>query len=276
VEDKIAVISDVHGNYDALEAVLKRIDKFEINKIFCLGDIIGYGAQPNRCYQKLKERDCIIIKGNHEDILLEKIGDQGCSKIGKQSNRWTKDNIDINIKGELQYLPFSAQYKGISMYHSSMIDDGKYPYLNDANSIIDAFSSKKGIVFYGHTHRPRVTFKVDNTIYDEYILETKEFFIKPGYSCYVNVGSVGQQRDNRTDASFAICMIGRNGITIKLFRIAYKSFSAYRKVVRYGSGIEVASYFIRENWRRRAYELLNNRCIRVRGRISKKTNGSTR
>lgn len=270
--DKIAIISDIHGNYDALQVVLRKIDKLGITKLFCLGDIVGYGAQPNRCYRELIKRNCVLIRGNHEDMLLGRIRDYNCSNIGKLSHTWTRENVSLSIQKELEWLPFYIQYKGISMYHSVMQDDGIYPYLNDTTAIIDAFSNKAGVVFYGHTHRPRVTYKLNNTTIDEYISETKEFFVEYGSSCYINVGSVGQQRDTKTDASFATCTFEKNGFVIKIFRMSYKAFSAYRKIVRYGSGQEVATYLIRENWRRRSYELLNNRCIGVRGNISRKSN----
>ena len=155
----IVVFSDVHGNYDALECALKQMENYNPDYYVCLGDIVGYGPEPDRCMNRIKQlSNYIVISGNHEKILLGELSTEGCSALGKMSAEWTKDNVSEELITEIASFPEYMVRGDIGFYHSFSKGEDKFPYLNALEDILEC-SPQDGcsIRFYGHTHRPRIT-----------------------------------------------------------------------------------------------------------------------
>lgn len=177
----IALISDVHGNYPALRAVLERIDELGVTKILCLGDIAGYAPQVNECCAALRERGVLGVRGNHDDYLV----------TGRSSGRSATADLCIEhqrgiIETEhfdwLRSMPLELTVNGISMVHGGW-DDPLEQYLRAPDE--EMFSTLQGKYFAsGHTHVPLLWRGVGKR--------------------YCNPGSVGQPRDGDARASFAI------------------------------------------------------------------------
>ena len=263
MRDRFAVISDIHGNLEGLQAVLSALKKENVSDIICLGDVVGYGADPEVCWKLIKQRCSICLKGNHEAILCGETDDSDCSNLGKQSAEWTRENVSDDIREELSELPWQMERFSAKFYHSTPnVEDG-WPYLNRLEQIIAAFESTPSpLVFYGHTHRPRITIVNQSgaVVVDEMIQETKEFQVNlRDHRCYINPGSAGQQRDTRTDVSFSVCTIADENAKIKVYRIPYKRFRAYRKIRKTGCGKAAATYLVREKWRRDWFEFIDYR-----------------
>lgn len=190
---KIAFISDIHGNYEALKCVLKSIDEMGIKEIFCLGDIVGYYSQINECCDELRERNVKCVMGNHEWYLIANSfcpRSQSVNDCLEYQRRIIKEENKIWISS----FPIIRKEYGISMLHGSWtnpIDD----YLEPSE---DYFNKIDGSYFVsGHTHIQRLE------IYTQKI--------------YCNPGSVGQPRDNDNRAAFAIF----DGKNFKLYRTKY-------------------------------------------------------
>ena len=263
MKTRFAVISDIHGNLEGLRAVLKSVDTENVSEILCLGDVIGYGADPEKCWEITKAKCSSILKGNHEAILAGDIDESQCSELGKQSAVWTRGHVTKKSRGELVDLPLQTVQYEASFFHSAPEGPKMWTYLNRIEQVLEAFSEcVTPVVFYGHTHRPRVTLVKENdvVVQDVLIQRTTRFVVNlKEYRCYVNPGSVGQQRDFRTDASYAVCELDGSVANITVHRIPYKRFLAYQKIKRYGCGTAVAAYLIREKWRRNWFEIIDHR-----------------
>lgn len=189
-----AIISDIHGNYEALKSVLKDIDDRNIKKIFCLGDILGYYPQVNECCDELKFRDVKCVLGNHDWYM---ISNTICTR-SKSANHCIEIQRKIITDENLEWIrsfPVIIQEKNLSMVHAGWnnpIDE----YLFEINS--DYFENISGEYFCsGHTHLPIV--------------------LKAGNKTYCNPGSVGQPRDFDPRASYAIF----DGESFSIKRVKY-------------------------------------------------------
>lgn len=267
---RFAVISDVHGNLEGLNAVLKEISRKNVDDIICLGDVVGYGANPEQCWQICKKHCKIILKGNHEAIFLGEIDDSDCSALGKQSAQWTRKNFPNHYRDELRNLPYTwTNDDHVAFWHTIPLNCQPWIYLNQTEQIVQAGKEQTGdLLFYGHTHRPRITVvdKKGNLIEDILVQNTtKRRFDLQTQRCYINPGSAGQQRDQHTDASFAICEIQKNEVTIEMIRMPYSRFRAYRKILNEGCGSVAATYLVREKWRRDLFAIFNYWCKRIFG-----------
>lgn len=254
------IISDIHGNLEALNAVFEDIKNINVDRIICLGDIIGYGPNPNECLELIKKNNCIPIIGNHEDIYLGNISDKECSNIGIISSRWTKEEVNKN------YVPYIKSFKKFlsdndCLYAHTSFLTNNYPYLNNDSHIVEAFNYEKyNMVFYGHTHRPKITSLENGEIESINILENITIDIKDNVKYFINVGSVGQQRDSITNASYAILQEDNYTRKVLIRRIPYDNYTTYVKIRNKIKSIEVANYLIREKERRENYETSFNRC----------------
>jgi len=256
---RFAVISDIHGNYEALGKALKLIKKQGIDNILCLGDVIGYGADPNKCFRLARKECSIVLMGNHEAMLIDE--NQKRSSLCEESFSWTKQTIAKEVLDDLPLLPFSHEEKNIKFFHASSDNSlNNWPYLKEKDQIIDSFKDCGNVCFYGHTHRPRITV-VGDEIIDFYITQTTECEVDLSKEkCYINPGSIGQQRDTKTDLSFAICELNGDLLKVKIERHKYNSLRAFLKTKYQGCGKNNALYLVREKWRKRLYESISYWC----------------
>ena len=269
---RFAVIADPHGNAEGLSAVLRHIKRRDIKDIVCLGDVVGYGAEPELCWKLVKEKCKVSLKGNHEAMLLGEMDDSHCSRIGKQSSAWTTEHISAETKKELAGSPMCAELYGALFLHSAPEGSGMWDYLNKTEQITESFRGcSQPLIFYGHTHRPRVTLVgADGTVLTDKLIDATESFTTDLSSCrcYVNPGSAGQQRDAHTDVSYAVCELNGDIAKITVCRIGYRRLKSYLNVKYHGCGPETATYLIREKWRRDLFEVIDNRCPWLRGKSS--------
>jgi len=190
----IAIISDIHGNYEALKVVLEEIDKNSVSEIFCLGDVVGYFSQVNECCDELRERDIKCLMGNHDWYLSS----GGFCPRSKSVNDCLSYQRSIITSENLNWLKtFKLQFEvdNIKMVHGGWADPID-EYLYEPNE--DYFNSVEGEIFIsGHTH----------------IQILKKFSSK----IYCNPGSVGMPRDNDPRSAFALIENGE----IMLKRLEY-------------------------------------------------------
>jgi predicted phosphodiesterase len=216
---KIAILSDIHANLAALEAVLRDIEKATVDKIYCLGDVIGYGPDPRACLE-LARNFPINLMGNHEEAVL--IGAIGFNPKAKQAIDWTRDQLNLEsepLEKNREFWNFLGQLKkshlegDLLFVHGSPRDPTReYLFihdLQDKKKMDEMFESPRGvrwnICFTGHTHYPGAFTQEDTYRFYEPNAFAAAF---PGgrlpYRSIVNVGSVGQPRDGDNRASYVI------------------------------------------------------------------------
>lgn len=226
---RAAVISDIHGNLEALEAVLTECDRCGVEAIYCLGDIVGYGADPVACVARIRERAAFVCAGNHDWAAAGRIDTEGFNTIAASAIAWTRDQLSAADAGWLGALELTEQRGDVLYVHGSPHEPADFHYVFGASDASLALSSTDArIVFVGHSHRGLVYRDADREI------DTRDGIDVPESAgrCLVNVGSVGQPRDRDPRASFCVWDVER-GI-LRLTRISYDVSLAQEKIIRAG------------------------------------------
>jgi len=227
---RYGIISDIHGNLEALQTVLQSCHRQNVQNILCIGDIVGYGASPGECIAALKEAEAICVAGNHDWAVAARLDASYFSSDGKEAINWTRSKISIEDITLLSMLNLVCTSDEVMMVHSSPFQPEAFTYLTDVAKATKAFSAlSHPVCFIGHTHVPRIFAKRDNNIVNT---KTFEFEVHPDYQYIVNVGSVGQPRDGNPMASYGIYDSETQMIELK--RVQYDIQTAQKKIVNAG------------------------------------------
>ncbi len=226
---RYAVISDIHGNVEALRAVLEDIETRDIDVIICLGDIVGYYSDPDKCVELIRDHVAYSVAGNHDFAAVGRIDTKNFSYYAFEAMEWTKKHLSESSKEYLLSLPLTVQMDGIFFTHSSPVEPEKFKYIfpNSRNAIHTAFSAMVNMInFVGHTHWPFIMtredpstircFNSDIEIYDD------TYYL-------INVGSVGQPRNRDPNSSYAVYDTDMSYIS--LIRVEYDFSITQRKVI---------------------------------------------
>ena len=191
---RIAVISDIHSNLEALTKVFEIVDKESIEAVVCLGDVVGYGANPNECVKLVSDRCKTILLGNHDAAALDPALAEDFNRNAREAALWTNKSLTAESKKILSGLPMKAEMEDLLFVHSSPCDPDDWNYIiqdHEAHQAFECFSEK--VCFIGHTHAPVVFSEMGRT---KTITQESRYII--------NVGSVGQPRDGNPTLSFGI------------------------------------------------------------------------
>lgn len=221
---RLVVLSDVHANLAALLAVLREVSRLAPDQIICLGDLVGYYAQPSECISLLREEAHVIIAGNHDYDTAREAPVLGTSSIARQAQRWTRQALSTE---ELRYLTELPSHR---------VEPGCYIaahgcYLNPhfvsgyVTTTMLEHNLKKieenplwpGVGLCGHTHVPMIGWLADGC--EEQNLSAPACWPKEARAVLINPGSVGQPRDGDPRASFALIDLEQRRATVH--RVAY-------------------------------------------------------
>ncbi len=233
---KFAVISDIHSNQEALLAVMEEIDRRGIKEIFCLGDIVGYGPEPKECLDIIIDRQVVSIMGNHDHAVFYEPTNfnTGAERASYWTRQCLEEEPDLEKRNRrwsfLGRLPVRLQMGNILMVHGSPrrpVNEYIFPddiYTNNSK-LVSIFDRIEHICFVGHTHVPGV-FLEDPDFYGADELEYK-YPIVEHEKAIINVGSVGQPRDQDTRTSFVIV----DDNTVHFVRIEYNIEKTAAKIL---------------------------------------------
>jgi predicted phosphodiesterase len=228
---RTAVLSDIHSNLEALEAVLAAADDAGCERVIVLGDIVGYGADPDAVIGRLSDRDAIAIAGNHDLAATGAFDVSWFNEVAAAAIAWTSETMSSDAKAYLQALSPRRDTASALLVHGSVRD----PVAEYLLAVPDAAASFAlddfPLAFFGHTHLPTV-FRAaeDGTVSGRVLDENIDLTLTPGDRYMVNPGSVGQPRDRDPRAAFMIWDDGR--VTGR--RVAYPIESAARKILDAG------------------------------------------
>jgi len=228
---KYAVISDIHSNYEALFSVFEDIKIEKVDKIYCCGDIVGYGPQPNECIELIKSFNVVSIIGNHDVAVL---GKADLSWFNENARNAVIINQQISTQQNLLFLeklPQKIEETNLLFVHGSP-RDYIYEYLFTIQLLrINIKLFKQQICFCGHTHVPVVYSYNFSTGEEDIIIPTEDnsvVRIKDETKYIINVGSVGQPRDGNPKACYVIFDTDKK--TIEYKRIEYNISSVQKKM----------------------------------------------
>lgn len=222
---KFAIFGDIHANLEAFDAVLMDAADQGVTHHVCIGDVVGYNANPAECVHKLREMGCPVVKGNHDEEASADTEIVGLNPLAHTALEWTRRALGPEEKQWLRSLRLVRQVKDFTIVHSTLDTPGGWRYVMNKFDAMDSFAYQfTPVCFFGHTHTPRVYIKgATVTIEPADVVR-----VEPAKKYFINVGSVGQPRDGDWRSSYAV--YDHDNQTISIRRVEYDLAKAQKKI----------------------------------------------
>jgi diadenosine tetraphosphatase ApaH/serine/threonine PP2A family protein phosphatase len=225
---RIGIFSDVHANIEALTAVLEAYRSERIDKYVCIGDTVGYGASPNECCDKIRQKAAFTILGNHDAAVAGRMDysyyyDAARNALDMHANQLS----DINMRW-LKELPYEVREGDVNFCHGSPINLEEFEYIfsvEQAARCLEIWDQLATVTFIGHSHLCKAFALTRDDVYE---VVAQKFTIRPDHRYIVSVGSVGQPRDYDNRASYTVYDTEEKVFEFK--RIAYDIDAAAQKI----------------------------------------------
>jgi len=200
---KIGIISDIHSNLEALEAVLEALKKENVDRILCLGDLVGYGPDPNDCVHRVMDTSDVVVAGNHDQGVVGLAPLENFNENARLAIEWSMETLESQYLETLAALPTIHEEDHFLAVHATPNDPTRWRYLFSEAQIVNNLEALiLPLCFVGHSHVP-VAFVLDPD-HDVIVQEAGDIRFQPGSKYLINVGSVGQPRDGDPRAAFGI------------------------------------------------------------------------
>ena len=234
---RYAIISDIHANLEALTAVLRAADEAQVQRIVCLGDLVGYYADPNGVVELIRQRGIPCVRGNHDSVAAGLRGPVNFSETARRAIRWTGEHLTEQNRSYLEALPLvhGIDEKFVIVHaalHPEPNDEVRIRTEADAKLSLQILASGYGnqrVCFFGHTHHP-----VAYTMQDGTVTQSSDLSVRmtDGASYLINPGSVGQSR--AADPRASMVVYDALTRTAQFHRISYDYLAARAKAMSMG------------------------------------------
>src|SRR5436190_5045425 len=230
------VLTDIHANLEALDACLRDAKARGYQHTLVLGDLVGYGADPNAVIERIQALDPIdIVRGNHDKVACGLELADGFNAVAKSAAHWTFDALTTQHRAWLAALPAGPHTVDdvVQICHGSPFDEDAYIF-DELDALRALKVSERPLCLFGHTHYP-ATFELSDGAFDSVgpsASAESRLVLQPSAKYLVNPGSVGQPRDGDPRAAYAIVDVGER--VVDLFRLEYPVEAAQAKVVKAG------------------------------------------
>ncbi|MEY4569288.1 MAG: hypothetical protein RLZZ398_727 [Verrucomicrobiota bacterium] len=226
---RIALFGDIHANLEALEAVLKDASEQGVTDYVCMGDIVGYNADPSACLEIVRGMNCPTVKGNHDEATSGSYSLDTMNPVAAAALEWTRQQLTDEQRQWLARLRMVRQVADFTVVHSTLDQPANWNYVTNRFDAMANFSYQfTQICFHGHTHVPRVYVKTDRV--EEIFSDT--ITIENEVKYFINVGSVGQPRDGDWRACYAIFDLDHQMVVFR--RVEYDIDETQRKILAAG------------------------------------------
>ena len=225
-----AIFSDIHANLEALEAVLQDAQEHGCTHFVCLGDVVGYNANPHECVARIQEMGCPIVKGNHDEqaSLLESSRD--FNELAEHAIEWTRENLTEPDKEWLRELRLQRQVRDFTIVHATLDTPEQWGYVfNNLDATASFTYQHTALCFFGHTHVPMAFVRDDSGVQR---VRADALRIEIGKKYFINVGSVGQPRDGDWHAAYCVYQADNNVVEER--RVKYDLATAQKKIITAG------------------------------------------
>ena len=232
---KIAVISDIHGNYEALDAVLLDIDQQKAEKIYCLGDLVGYGPFPNAVTAQIRSLDIPTVQGCWDEDIVEGLTSCECSypsllaeKRGVIAHEWTNKHVHPEVLEYLAQLPHTYKEGNLCFAHGSPHSNHEYllPEMDAFTALERVLASDAEILFCGHTHvpyvRPLDAGQLQVSVHQPNKTEQPPVSFNTPLKRIINVGAGGEPRHGRPNATYVIYDTQTQGVDLREVEYDYQ------------------------------------------------------
>lgn len=226
---RLAILSDIHANLEAMEAVLADAHEQECTGFVCLGDVVGYNANPHECLEIVRKMDCPVVMGNHDEQASLEESSRDFNVLAEMAINWTRDHLTEPDKEWLRGLPLTQPVRDFTIVHASLDAPEEWNYVFNSLDAAASFACQQTTVcFFGHTHVAGMFVRDEGVkrlrISQLTIEETKKYLI--------NVGSVGQPRDDDWRAAYCIYHLDKN--VVEQRRVKYDVATAQKKIIAAG------------------------------------------
>jgi diadenosine tetraphosphatase ApaH/serine/threonine PP2A family protein phosphatase len=227
---KYAILSDIHGNLEALLAVLEVIDDLDVDSIVCLGDVVGYGANPNEVLEITRDRAESTVLGNHDKAAIDPGEEVYFNSWAVQAIRWTREELTDESVEYLKSLPLESFLEDVRLVHASPGDPARWRYVLSPQAAAQEFSTfEESFCFIGHSHVPMIVLRTEVGASE---LLDGEVALPAGARVLINVGSVGQPRNGDPRACFAV--LDLDDRSARLVKVPYDLHTARAKIIEAG------------------------------------------
>ncbi|MFH1888618.1 MAG: metallophosphoesterase family protein [Candidatus Omnitrophota bacterium] len=227
---RYGIFSDIHSNLEALDAVIEAYRREDIDEYLCIGDLVGYAANPNECIQKVLALAAVTIAGNHDWASVGLLSTGHFNPFAREAALWTRSNLNEQGRRFLEGLPLVYKNEHLTLAHGTLDQPGDFNYMTDAyiaSKTLELLETE--ICFVGHTHVPGAFVESEEGMCYH---EDGNIDIKKGSRYIINAGSIGQPRDGDPRAAYCIYDTDKNNIRIK--RISYDIQGARNKIISEG------------------------------------------
>ncbi len=196
----IAILSDIHGNRPALEAVFAEMEKSGVRRMVVLGDVVGYGPFPNDCLRMISGAE-VCLQGNHEAGLVGELGEEWFNDAAWGALEWTRKKLTHADREQMSKWRPTGQFEGIELAHASLNPDAVFDYLLTPRALKAHFAAQKvTLCFVGHTHIPEIW--TEGREDPVPLPKSGVYRLEAGRKTVINVGSVGLPRGGDKRASW--------------------------------------------------------------------------
>lgn len=209
---KYAILADIHANLEALEVVLADSREQKCTHYACLGDVVGYNANPKECLDQIRDMGMPCVKGNHDEYCSIESNLEGFNPHAAEAIQWTRAQLTEEDREWLRNLKYIRLVASYSIVHATLDGPQRWGYVFDRLAAAASFTYQNtSVCFFGHTHVP-MAFIRDSVVRGG---TYSKFKIEPGRKYFINVGSVGQSRDGVAKATYVIYNMDEGSVELR-------------------------------------------------------------
>ena len=226
---RFAIFGDIHANLEALHAVLADAEAQECTHYVCLGDVVGYNANPSECVKIFQDLECPVVKGNHDEQASLEESSRDFNALAEMAINWTREQLTEPDKQWLRDLRLSRQVRDFTIVHATLDTPEQWGYVFNTLDAAASFTYQDTTVcFFGHTHVAGAFVRDDGVKR----VRTDQLMIESSKKYFINTGSVGQPRDGDWRAAYCIYHIDKNCVEQR--RVKYDLATAQVKIIKAG------------------------------------------
>jgi diadenosine tetraphosphatase ApaH/serine/threonine PP2A family protein phosphatase len=226
---RFAILSDLHANLEATEAVLADARERDCTRYLCLGDVVGYNANPHECVEIVQKLACPVVKGNHDEQASLDESSRDFNPLAEMAINWTREHLSDQDKQWLRDLRLTQQVDDFTIVHATLDKPERWGYVFNTLDAAASFTYQDtAVCFFGHTHVAGAFVRDDGVKR----VKTDKLMIEEAKKYFINTGSVGQPRDGDWRAAYCIYDVERNCVEQR--RVKYDVETAQQKISKAG------------------------------------------